>query len=119
MKTLHFIEWFYYGAFVPESSALEVKARVAPKKILAKAFAYRFYDQTVAKTEAGEELRGDPKNFSIMTYFGTEYTAAEYMRLPECNEVSRDNIKTNGYKRLVKTKHGRVLPLYPKDKVAQ
>lgn len=116
MKTIHYVEFFYPGILTSESSSRPIESREMPVNPPERAFGYRFFDR-VEGTHDGETLVGDRKNFSPSVYIGKEYSAEEYLALPECNAIARDNITGNGYKRLCKTKFGQLIPIDPKDKV--
>lgn len=115
MSTVTYVEIFYPGSFVSKTSTKKVDSRISPD-IPENAYAYRFFDQEEVES-GGEILKGEPKNKSGTYYLGEEFTADQAMSAPWANPILKDNIKGNGYKRLVRTKFGQVMPLSDNDVV--
>jgi len=56
-----YIEYFYPGIIVSESSVEIVPDKTVPKVLNPKAYAFTFYERTEVKTEDGELLTGKKK----------------------------------------------------------
>lgn len=111
-----YIEWFYPGSFVSETRTEPVEDRSKPSKISKTAYAYRFFDREEIQ-QGRETLRGKPKNYSPMYYFGEEFTAEEALNDDSFGDIAKSNIKVNEFKRVVRTKLGQIFPLEDKDRV--
>ena len=114
-KTQIYAEIFYPGTFVAEIEEKKIESK-ENFKAPPKCYGYRFFERTVL-AEGGEDLLGPKKNFSSFTFFGKEYTAQEYLKEKTCTVIAKQNIEGNGYKRLVVTHFGQLLPLSDGDVV--
>jgi hypothetical protein len=76
-----YIEFFYPGMIVSESSVREVADRTPPTELPKGAFGYRFFSKNEVIQE-GETLVGQPKDYSHTTYLGKEMTLEEVKALP-------------------------------------
>lgn len=116
----HYIEWFYPGRFVSESSVSEIPERAAPTERRDGAYGYRMFSQSELTVD-GERLIGAAKDFSPMTYFGEEFTVEQIKALPEprpgAHSILISNIECNGYLRAVRTVRGNWQALDPNDVV--
>lgn len=113
----HYVEFSFPVAFFSEYEIQEVAER-NPKLITVPegAFAYRFFDRTEGVVD-GETILGKSKNYSPITYFGTEYTLEEVKaQFPECTTLI-SNMEGNGWNRVVKTRRGNWQPLEEGDTV--
>lgn len=111
-----FVEFFFPGSFVSETTAREVIDRSTPKDIPNGAYGYRFYSQQ--QVELGDEtLRGEPKDYSGTTYFGKAMTLDEVAALPIDTTILQSNMRCNGWARVVRTIRGNFQPLTANDTV--
>ncbi len=113
----HYVEYFYPGIMVSETSVKEIPERINGNiGFPERCFGYRFYDVEVIQLP-NEELRGKRKNISGMYYCGVEYSA-EQIKINFPNErILLSNIRCNSYVRLVKTCMGNWQPLDDDDVV--
>lgn len=112
-----YIEFMHPGTFLAEASSRAVPSRELPETIPGRTTGYRFF--TRQETEVnGEKLVGQPKDYSPWAYFGKEYSAAEVYALEgDRYRVLRDNVRINGYRRMVQTIYGNWYPLQDGDQV--
>jgi hypothetical protein len=111
-----YVEFYYPGSFMSESSSHEVESRDRPASIPVNAYAYSFYDREETVVD-GEKLVGLIKNRSPMTYFGQTMTIDEVKRnVPNCN-ILVSNMECNGWEKVVRTKLGNFQPLNEGDVV--
>lgn len=111
-----YIEYFYVGSFFSESSTAVVENRNRPENIPGNAFAYRFFDREEMVVD-GEKLMGSPKNYSGTTYFGEEMTLDDVIKNVPNSEILQSNMRSNGYKTVVKTRRGNFQPVQQGDTV--
>jgi hypothetical protein len=112
-----YIEFTYPGTLVAETSSGPVPRRELPETIPGRATAYRFYSRQETEVN-GEKLVGQPKDCSPWAYFGKEYSASEVYALEgDRYRVLRDNVRINGYQRMVQTIYGNWYPLQDGDQV--
>ncbi len=113
-----YIEFFYPGSFVSESSAQEVADRTPPAELPKGAYGYRFFARSEV-TQDGETLRGQPKDYSGMTYYGEVMTLEEVKALTPSSDyrILVSNIECNGWDRVVRTIRGQFMPLNAGDSV--
>lgn len=115
----HYVEFFYPGSFMSESSAKEVSDRNATvTEIPQGAYGYRHFSREEV-TQDGELLLGKAKDHSPMTYFGEVLTLEQVQALkPAKNyDILISNMKCNGWDRVVRTVRGNFQPLNEGDKV--
>lgn len=115
----HYVEYFYPRSFFSESDVQEIPCRGMrhPKK--ERAFGYREFSRE--EVQAGNEvLKGQPKDYSGMTYWGKVYTREEVeaLRDPRLDTLLW-NMRTNNYQRVVKTVLGNWQPLTERDQVRE
>ncbi|MDB5937479.1 MAG: hypothetical protein JWQ01_4823 [Massilia sp.] len=115
-----YIEWYYPGSFVSETSSTLVSDRSAPAVIPERAYAYRFFARTEV-VEDGEKLVGANRDYSPMTYFGEVLTLDQVKALPELRHgeyrVLISNMECNGWKSVARTVQGNFQPLNEGDTV--
>lgn len=113
-----YIEFFYPGSFVSESSAKEVADRTPPAELPKGAYGYRFFARNEV-TQDGETLRGRPKDYSGITYYGEAMTLEEVKALTPSGDyrILVSNMESNGWGRVVKTIRGQFMPLNAGDSV--
>lgn len=111
----HYIEYFYPGSFVSNTSVERVTTRSRPSNIPNNCFGYRFFDQEEAEVN-GEVLEGKRKHYSGMHYFGTELTFDDVCMLPNTS-ILQSSMRCNGWKTIVKTTTGNFQPLETNDMV--
>ena len=113
-----YIEFFYPGSFVSESSTQEVADRTPPAELPKGAYGYRFFARSEV-TQDGETLRGQPKDHSSMTYYGEAMTLEEVKALTPSSDyrILVSNMKCNGWGRVVRTIRGQFMPLNDGDVV--
>lgn len=114
----HYVEFSYPGAFFSESSARVVSER-DPSKVRApkECFGYRFFDRQEAKAEDGEVLVGQARNQSGMHYFGKVMTLEDVQREMPQDSTLVQNMKGNGWKKVVKTRFGHFQPFESRDTI--
>lgn len=113
-----YIEFFYPGLFVSESSEQEVADRTPPVELPKGAYGYRFFARSEV-THDGETLRGQPKDYSGMTYYGEVMTLEEVKALTPSGDyrILVSNMECNGWGRVVRTVRGQFMPLNDGDSV--
>lgn len=112
-----YIEFQYPGLIFAETSSRPVPSRELPEVIPGQAVGYRFYARQET-TVNGEKLVGAPKDYSPWTYFGEEWSADQVQALGgDRYRILRDNVRINGWKRVVQTAYGNWLPLRDEDRV--
>ncbi len=113
-----YIEYFYPGSFVSESSAQEVADRTTPGELPKGAYGYRFFARSEV-TQDGETLRGQQKDHSPMTYFGEVMTLDEVKALTPFSDyrILVSNMECNRWDRVVRTIRGQFMPLNAGDSV--
>ncbi|MCL2354831.1 MAG: hypothetical protein FWC68_02955 [Oscillospiraceae bacterium] len=111
----HYVEYFYPGIFLSESSVEEVSHRDFDRIVMPeRAFAFSFFDREEVEQD-GETLVGKPKNISPKCYEGKVYTLDEVKKaFPEA-ETLIFNMEANGWERVVKTIRGNWQPLEEGD----
>lgn len=111
-----YIEFFYSGSFVSESSAQEVADRAPPDELPKGAYGYRFFARSEV-TQDGEILRGSPKDYSGMTYFGEVMTLEEVKALTPYSDYRTIviNMDCNKWGRVVRTVRGQFMQLNDGD----
>ncbi len=103
----HYVEIFYPGEeFFYKTTEEEVDQRNSKLVTIPKeAIGYRFFDRSEWSFK-GQNFVGLKKNFSRMTYFGKAYTLEEVEAyFPKCENLI-NNMKSQGYSRVVKTRAG-------------
>lgn len=113
-----YIEFFYPGSFVSETTFREVFDRTPPADTPARAYGYRFFARNEVECD-GEKLTGDRKEYSPTTYFGETLTLADVLALtpPGDYKILVSNMRNNGWERVVRTVRGQFMPLEPCDVV--
>ncbi len=111
-----YIEFFYPGSFVSETSVQEVSDRTPPAELPKGAYAYRFFARSEV-TQDGETLRGQAKEHSPTTYCGAAMTLEEVRALPGDHHILIGNMECNGLDRVVRTVRGQFFPLEAGDTV--
>jgi hypothetical protein len=107
----HYIETLYPGFVFAEQSSHEIPERKRPNDLSNNCIGYRFFDREVIE-ENGEILKGEPKNYSPMTYIGKELTLEEVKATMPNEHILISNMEINGYKRVVVC---RGMTLTPRD----
>jgi len=112
-----YIEFLYPGTFFAESSNRPVPSRALPEAIPGQATGYRFFTRNEVEVD-GEKLVGKPKDYSGWTYFGREYSAEQVAALEGDHvRILRDNVRINGWTRMVQTTYGSWYRLEDGDRV--
>ncbi len=111
----HYVEFLYPGAQLIETSVREVQIR-DPSTIQAskECFGYRFFDRQEITLEnekhKPETLKGEPKNYSGIYYFGKTMTLEEIKReIPNARHLI-NNMERNKGNKFVKTRGGTFHP---------
>ena len=116
MEVTH-VEFMHPGSFFAESSSQPVARRELPEAMPGRVTGYRFFTRQEAVI-GGEKLVGPAKDFSPWTYFGIEYSAEQVQAMAgDRYRILRDNVRINGYKRMVQTTYGSWYPLHDGDTV--
>jgi len=90
----HYAELVFPGIIVSEREEIQVDSRDSQPE-------YRFLDKETAVTNSGNELKGEPENYSGWIYFGNEYTLEDILnRFPE-ETILISNMKANNMERVV------------------
>ncbi|MEK6908732.1 MAG: hypothetical protein AABX23_01630 [Nanoarchaeota archaeon] len=112
----HYVEFLYLGSFFSESSAQEVEAR-DPSVVQTprEAFGYAFFDRQEYVAQDGEILVGEPRNRSGMHYFGKLMSLDDVKREVPNSDILQSNMRSNGWKKIVKTRRGNFQPFEKKD----
>src|SRR5688572_7901851 len=107
----HYIEIFYPGSFVAESSTAKVDSRTYPKTLPKGAYAFRFYDREEIEKD-GEILKGNAKNYSVTYFPGAVAMDVDEVKakVPD-SRILVSNMEGNGWKKVIKTRRGNFLPL--------
>lgn len=112
-----YIEFFYPGSFVSETSVQEVADRTPPTELPKAAYAYRFFARSEVMQD-GEMLRGQPKDYSPTTYYGEAMTLEEVKALHgDSHRILIGNMECNRWKRVVRVACGQFFPLEDGDVV--
>lgn len=113
-----YIEFFYPGSFVSESTVKEVKDREAPVTLPKGAYGYRYFSREEVK-KGKEILSGSAKDHSPMTYYGEAFTLAQVKALTPAKDYSIlvSNMECNKWSKVVRTVRGNFQPLNKGDKV--
>ena len=113
-----YVEYLFPGILVLETESYPVQSRNVeihpPKGCLG----YRFFDQ-VEETFEGEQLIGEPKNYSNTVYFGEEFTLERVKREFPHEEILIGNMEGNQILRAVRTYRGNWLFLREDDTVEE
>ena len=114
-----YIEFFYPGSFVSETSTQEVVDRTPPDELPKGAYGYRYFAQSEV-TQDGETLCGKPKDYSGTTYYGDVMTLEQVKALTPSSDyrILVSNMECNGWERVVRTIRGQFMPLHAGDSVA-
>ncbi len=112
----HYVEFRFPGVMFSESSAQPISER-DPSKVQAPrdAFAYSFFDRQEYTAQDGEILVGAPRNRSGTYYFGKAMTLQDVRREIPNSDALQDNMKYNGWKKVVRTRRGNFQPLKEDD----
>lgn len=111
-----YVEYIYTGSLVADSSSAKI-ASAADVHLPKSACGYRTFERTETTTDDGEVLIGAPRNYSAWTYLGREKTLPEVEQEHPGQRILIDNMRINGYKRVVFTPYGNVWPLNDADVV--
>jgi len=111
MTLKHFVEYFYPGIIVSDSSAEETKHRDYTKiKVPKEAYGFKFYDREVI-VDNGEILKGKSKNHSSMFYhMGQIMTKADVKKRVKKNYTLLSNMRINEWEKVIKTKFNQFMP---------
>lgn len=106
MKRTTFIEFFYPGAHLAETSVKEVESRNYPEELPENAFGFHFYDQ-YKHTENGIETTSKRLDYSGKTFIGKIITLAELEENPSLDDLTPlviKRMKQNGLDVIVKAR---------------
>ena len=109
----HYVEFFYPGVFVAETSDRQIKKRDAKsiKRPDDKPYAFRFFSREEKKSN-GEILSGKNKDYSGMYYFAGEVYTIEQLKCEFSKEsILIRNVEANGYKAAIFTDCGNWQPI--------
>lgn len=115
--TKNFVAFHYPGVFRAEESHEEVGHKnpdlITPPK---NCFAFSFFDRTETTTNNGEVLRGNPKNHSDKFYVGGKtMTLAEVKSFLPDQKILIENMESNNWNKVIKTRFGNFLPFQSGD----
>lgn len=112
-----YIEYLYAGIIVSETSTKKVSNRNLPKKIPNGCFGFRFLDRT-EEIKHGENLVGEPKNYSHWYYTKGEVLNKEQVKIKyPSKEILIKNMEYNNISKVIITKYGQAIPLGENDVV--
>jgi hypothetical protein len=113
-----YVEFFYPGSFMSETSAQEVADRAPPDELPKGAYGYRFFARSEV-VQDGETFIGKNKDYSPTTYCGEVFTLEDVKALtPRGNyRILVGNMECNKWDRVVRTIHGQFMPLNDGDAV--
>jgi len=116
MSLKHYVEFYFPGIIVMESSILKIKSRKEEFKIPDGAYGYRFFDKEEVKIK-GEILEGRRKNWSGTYYFGEVLSLKELKeRFPD-EDTLIHNMEMNDWEQIVRTTRGIFQPFEKGDKI--
>ena len=110
-----FVEFFYPGSFMSETSEVEISTRTLPAEVPQRAYGYRFFERQVAEVD-GEKLVGQKKNFSGRVFLGEEVSLQDAIAREGENSILVRNMRCNNWSRVGKTRQG-YIPLNDADRV--
>lgn len=105
-----YVEVFFPGSFVSETSVREVANRVDAFELPRGAYGYRFFARNEIEQD-GETLKGGRKDVGPMTYYGEVLTLEDVQALPGGHRILVSNMKCNKRERVVRTIYGDFHPL--------
>lgn len=114
--TKHYVEYFYPGIIVSETSSEEIKSRNVKIKPPKGAYAYQFFDREEVKQD-GETLTGRANNKSGIFYLGGEVKTREDIEREMPGSILASNMRCNNIERVVMTKAGQAMELHEGDEV--
>ncbi len=111
-----FVEYFYPGILVNESSSQEVEARDAQKcarEIPKGAFMFRFYDVFYMEDAETEEVLNRKRLNESKAYYvdGVALDKEGVKKEIPNNEILLSNMRANGWDKVIKTRTGNIQPL--------
>lgn len=111
METQTYVKFWYRGAFVDEDSCRMVNSRDIGALIIPQSvYALEFYDIRIAH-ESGGVLKSEPFNRSPKLFYGGQImTVADVEREIPDHDILLDNMRINGWARVIKTRAGHFLP---------
>lgn len=112
-----YVEFFYPGAFVSTTGSLEVTDRDGDFDIPKWAYAWRYYDKEKI-VRNGKTYKSGRLNISGLVYPEGEVLSADDVRqyLPN-NHILLCNMKTNGWRNVIRTPIGQFFPFEADDTV--
>jgi len=108
-----YVEFFYPGAFVSETSTCEVTDRSPVTDVPVGVYGYRFFSRSEVEVD-GEVLTGADKDHSGITYFGEVMSLDDVAKLPR-TEILQSNMRGNGWASVVRTVRGNFQPINERD----
>ena len=109
-----YVEFFFPGSFVSETSTQPVDDRRAIADLPKGAYGYRFFAREEVK-QGDEVLVGKNKDYSAYTFLGEVLTAADIAKLPGDHTILLSNMRCNDWPRVVRTVRGNFQPLREGD----
>ncbi len=111
-QTKTYVEFFYPGVFLSESSSQEVESRdVSKLEIPEGVFGFSFYDITTTAVD-GETLTGKAKNRSKSYVIAERVMTLEDVKKEVPNsDILQSNMKMNGWDQVARTVHGSFQPV--------
>lgn len=118
--TKHYVEFFYPGVFISETSTKEISNRDAKINLPKGAYGYRIFSREEVVLD-GETLYGERKNYSGITYYGKILTLDDVKELEPKDhyEILISNMEINKYDKVVRTICGNFQPLDKNDVVVE
>jgi hypothetical protein len=113
MATEFYVEYFFPGSFVSESSVRAIADREAVGDWPKGAYGRRTYAMTVTEVD-GERVTGKPRDYSPTTFRGEALTVDQVKKYHPDERILISNMEGNGYDRICWT-NGRAYPMNAND----
>ncbi|MFV2015352.1 MAG: hypothetical protein ACC656_07990, partial [Candidatus Heimdallarchaeota archaeon] len=98
--TKHYVEFYYPGSLVSETSIEEIYSRNSNFKIPKFCFGFNFFDQVETILD-GETVYGNRKNTSNFFYFDKIYPLDQVKSKFPNNKILISNMKSNKWNKVV------------------
>lgn len=108
-----YVEFYYPGTFVSETSTREVSDRSPITDVPVGVYGYRFFSRSEVELD-GEILTGKIKDCSGITYFGEVMTIDDVAKLPN-TEILQSNMRCNEWSKVVRTVRGNFQSIDERD----
>lgn len=111
----HYVEFVSPGLLISNMhSELVISRDSALITLPRNKYGFRFYDKEEV-IQNGEALVGKPKNYSGWFYEGEAFTLEQVEREFPSSNILINNMRSNNYSKVVKTRFGQFFPLEKDD----